>query len=195
MLWPVLWDSDAIMTDTPPTVEQVPPDLIDYAKSEFSLHATDFAHLDNKAIGIMGVIGILIGFQALNLDNLVSLLKTYNASPTNFVACLGILIVVLYAILLIVSFIYVLLAFQIRDLDYPTETLTLVDRLKGYSKENSEQMKVDIVKSYADSTKNIEKANGAKAKKIKFAIWSIIFAVLLMILSYTLIVIHKASVT
>lgn len=48
----------------------VPIELLDYAKSNFDLSASDFDHLDSKAIGVLGITGLLVSLQAVNLDNL-----------------------------------------------------------------------------------------------------------------------------
>jgi hypothetical protein len=163
------------MTEQQNHKQDVPTELLDYAKSNFDLYAADFNHLDNKAIGVLGITGLLVSLQAASLDNATYFFRSITDGKCSCLICFGMLVFVVYAISLVCCIIFALRSFQVRQLDYPSNVMEHVEnfRKNNDTEEASAKLKVDIVKTYADSTNDIGKNNHEKAKHLKRAVWCI----------------------
>ncbi len=175
--------------------QDVPIELLDYAKSNFDLSASDFDHLDSKAIGVLGITGLLVSLQAGNLDNLVYFFGVFVNGKLFGLTCIGLFILTIYSISLVCCIIFALRSFQVRDLNYPTDVMKIVERFRNIDdtkEKTSASLKIDIVKAYANSTSDIEQKNAEKARCLKQAVTSIFAAILSLIFLLLLIFIHKS---
>jgi len=109
------------MAEKPSENQNVPVELLDYAKSNFDLYASDFNHLDNKAIGVLGITGLLISLQAASMDNIVSLFISIVNGKWSCLTCFGILAFIVYAASLVCCIIFALRSFQVKQYAYHTE--------------------------------------------------------------------------
>ena len=158
----------------------VPVELLEYAKSIFDRYAGDFDHLDNKSLGIMGIVGLLVSFQALSFDNLLSLFCGLSNNQSSYLLYITIFFLLIHAVSLLVSISFALCAFQVRDIEYPTDVLELVERYRRIDEEEKAMLhlKVDIVKTYANSIGNLDRANVSKAKHLKRSLIAIFVAII-----------------
>lgn len=177
-------------TNTEPD-KHLPSEFIDYSKSYFDRLAADFDHLDNKALGIMAVIGILVGFQALGLDNIVFLITAWLKPGHSPWLCLMIFPLVIHACALLLAIIFALLAFQIRDVKYPTDISNLITEFRRAKncKSLEYSLNTDIVETYKQSIASLHKTNDHKAALLKRSVRWVFVAVLssLVILIFLLI--------
>ncbi len=168
----------------------VPIELIDYAKSMFDRYAADFDHLDNKAIGVIGVVGLLVSFQALSFENLVYIFHAAVIGEIPCLECLTIISLGFHVFFLIYSICRALSAFQVRSFEYPADVMELADKFR---KENStNRLKVDIVKTYSKSIDSLDKIISTKAKHLKQSLFGIFSAVISLMVFLALLLIHKS---
>jgi uncharacterized membrane protein (Fun14 family) len=173
--------------------ESVPVELIEYSKSIFDRYASDFDHLDNKSIGIMGVVGLLVGFQALNLENLVYIVLAVAKRQMLWLAYITIIALLFHLISIILSLCRALSAFQVKSIEYPTDVVDLVTKFRKDQSENRvDHLKVDIVKTYANSIDSLYKGCTIKAKNLKQSVFAIFVAVISLVVYIALLLIHKS---
>lgn len=174
--------------------EKVPDSLRDYAKLYFDLHASDFSHLDNKALGVFGIVGILLSFQIGNMDILAEFVSASRNKESPCILCFIILTLVLYGVSLFIAIIYAFRSFQVRDLLYPTATSELVNRYRSSNANDpSNQLDMDIVKSLANSSDNLEQENGKKAGFLKKSVLFVLLSLIILGVYLMLSVIYNTS--
>lgn len=174
--------------------QDVPVELLDYAKSNFDLSASDFDHLDSKAIGVLGITGLLVSLQAVNLDNLAYFFSSIVDGKYSCLICLGMLAFVIYIVSLVCCTVFALCAFQVKHLDYPCDVMEIVEKFRKVDNKQkaTNLLKVDIVKAYANSTSDIERINSKKAKYLKRAVLFVFFTVLSLLVFSGLLLVHKS---
>jgi hypothetical protein len=172
----------------------IPVELLDYSKSIFDRYANDFDHLDNKALGVMGVVGLLVSFQALSLDNLVFLFRDFTKAQSPYLLCMTVIFLLAHAVSLVISMIFGLRAFQVRDLDYPTAVMELVERFRRVDKKEkaANYLKIDIVKTYSTSINAFDSANAIKSKHLKQSVILLFIAVISLVVFVFLLLIDKS---
>lgn len=157
----------------------VPQELLDYSKHIFDRHAADFDHLDNKAIGVMGIVGLLVSFQTLRFESMLSLFNDVSKTGSPCVLYTTLIILLVYGIFLAISIWFALCAFQVRELEYPTEVMELVERYRKIDKDEKviSHLRVNIIKTYASSISSLQETNARKAKYLKISVISVFIAI------------------
>jgi len=163
-------------------------ELIDYSKAMFDRHAADFDTLDNKALGVIGIAGLLVGFQALNIDTLSELMKCFLENNFAWIPLLAMLALLVHGISLVVCILKALSAFQVKVFQYPDGVDKLVQRAG-----DKEKIIAEIVDAYRGTTDDIERINDDKAAKLKCAVNSITIAILALIAFMGFMVIYKCE--
>jgi len=170
--------------------QTVPTELIDYAKSMFDRYAADFDHLDNKAIAVIGVVGLLVSFQALSFENLVYIFNAAAVGEIPRLECLTIIGLVVHVSFLVFSIYRALAAFQVRSLEYPADVMELAEKFRKEKLTN--RLSVDIVKTYAKSIDSLDQVRAIKAKHLRQSLFGIFIAVISLIVYLALLLIHKS---
>jgi len=156
------------------------PELIDYSRHLFDRYAADFDTLDNKALGVIGIAGLLIGFQALNIDTTSEIIKCFDKGFC-LIPCLALVALAFHALFLILCILKALTAFQIKEFEYPSD----VDDLLINAKVKQNLLK-NITHKYKKATLDLEKINSQKAealkKSVKFIGKAIIFLIVFIFL-------------
>lgn len=175
-------------------MENAPIELIEYSKSMFNRQAADFDHLDNKSLGIMGVVGLLISLQALSLDYILYLVASLSKQELFCVTFLA-LLALLALLTLLACIIFFMLsiynsfnAFQVRDLEYPTK----VDILIKIYLSKKDQLNKSIIDTYKNSTLDFVKVNYDKAEYLKHSVRYVMIGLVLLFIYFVLLVIHKS---
>lgn len=163
-------------------------ELIDYSKALFDRHAADFDTLDNKALGVIGIAGLLVGFQALNIDTLSELLQCFLDNQFQWVPLFALLALIIHGVFLIICIWKALSAFQVKDFNYPDGVDKLVQKAGG-----QEKIIAEIVDTYRETADDIERINNDKAAKLKTSVNSITIAILSLIAFMFFMVIYKCK--
>jgi hypothetical protein len=150
-------------------------ELIDYSKHLFDRYAVDFDTLDNKALGVIGIAGILIGFQALNIDTTAEIIKCFE-SGFYWLPCCALITLATHAFFLILCILKALAAFQVKDFDYPGNVDDLLVNVKI-----KQDLLRNITNTYKDITLSIEKINNQKAAELKKSVQFIIIAIMSLV--------------
>ncbi len=172
----------------------VPLELLEYSKAQFDRHAADFDVLDSKALGIMGIIGLLIGFQALNVDNTASIFKDFCIGKCPFWLCSSLfLLLLIHGGSLIIGITKALFAYQIKDIDYPTSIKELIGEYRNNKDSNKalEALKMDIVNTYGCAVSSLEGNNSIKSEHLKWSVKAIFISVVSLIAFLVLMLIYK----
>ncbi len=151
-------------------------ELIDYAKAQFDRYACDFDVLDNKALGIIGIAGLLVGFQVLNTETTTELVKCFFADGCVCLPFLALLSLMVHGVCLILCMVKALFAIQVKDFDYPGEVNEII---KG--SESEEEVSRKIIEAYSKAAISIDKCNRQKASNLKLAVKSITISILALI--------------
>jgi len=173
--------------------ESVPVELIEYSKSIFDRYASDFDHLDNKSIGIMGVVGLLLGFQALNLENLSYIALAFVKRQMLWLVSITIIALLFHLISIIFGLCRALSAFQVKSIEYPAEVMDLATKFRKDQSENRvDHLKVDIVKTYANSIDSLYDGCIIKAEYLKQSVITIFVSLISLAVFVALLFIHKS---
>jgi len=174
----------------------VPTELIDYAKSLFDRHIQDFDTANTRAGGIIAVLSILVGFQALNAESLVYLLQVMTKGP-------GVPVLVMMAFLTLLGFgaaavsaaFYALRIIWVKPVSYPSRVMDLVERYRDRGDQASapDALRVDITRSFAQAIDNVSAANLEKAQNFKKSIAWMCVAVSLAVVYTCLFALAKAG--
>ena len=169
--------------------DSVPEEFLQYSKGLFDRCAADFDHLDNKAVGLMAVVGLLVGFQALNLDNLVYIFGAIAGPEAPPLASVAFLFLGLHGSVLLATLILALMAFQVQSFEYPCDVSELITKFR----DKSDKAKLDksmstnyaraclrshIVKQYEISTSDIFRVNSRKARLLKWSVFLLIVSII-----------------
>ena len=175
--------------------QKVPIELVEYSKNQFERFVAVYDALDGKSLGIMGIIGLLVGFQAISFDNIIKIIKVIINNKEHNTLCIAIIITFLiYAVFLIFGALFSLLSYTIRKIEYPTsakkirdEYLKIKEPEKGF-----EILKVDILNTYIKAAQNIENNNHVKSKILKCSIFCTLISLISLIFALILIVVYKS---
>ena len=169
--------------------DSIPEEFLQYSKGLFDRWAADFDHLDNKAVGIMAVVGLLVGFQALNLDNLVYVFGALAKSDAPPLLRITLLLLCVHGSALLTTLILALLAFQIKSFEYPCDVSELITKFR----EQRDKAKLDgsdfagyaqdclrshIVQEYEISSTDICRVNSIKARLLKWSVFLLILSII-----------------
>ena len=163
-------------------------ELIDYSKAMFDRHAADFDTLDNKALGVIGIAGLLVGFQALNIDTLSELMKCFLENNFEWIPLFALLALLTHGVCLIICILKALSAFQVKDFHYPDGVEILVQKAGDQKKITAE-----IVDAFRESAKDLERVGNEKAVKLKCSVNSITIAILALIAFMFFMVLYKCK--
>ena len=175
----------------------VPTDLIDYTKILFDRYAADFDHIDNKSIGIMAIAGLLVGFQALSLDNFNYLIDSFAKKEYTCCLCCSALALLLHAFSVVFSLIFVLLSFKPRSFDYPTDVNELIDnyRKSEDKKKAIPELQINIIKSLDHSVQSLNNTISSKVNFLKWSIRGVFCSLIFLMLFVLLMIFHKYIVS
>lgn len=162
-------------------------ELIDYSKHLFDRYAADFDTLDNKALGVIGIAGLLIGFQALNIDTTAEIVKCFE-NGFCWLPFLALVALVIHAFFLILCILKALTAFQIVDFEYPGDVDVMLVNVK-----DKQELLHNIINTYKETTKSIEQVNIQKAKALEKSVHFIIRAIISLIVFIFLMILIKSK--
>lgn len=151
-------------------------DLIAYSKGLFDRHASDFDTLDNKALGVIGIAGLLVGFQAMSIDTTAELLGCFKSDGCNCMPLFALISLVVHAGGLVACILNALTAFQVKDFEYPGNTKEL---LKDTSTNGT--IYENIIDAYEHIAEKLNEINTDKARKLKNSVRSITVAIIALI--------------
>lgn len=163
-------------------------EVIDYARHLFDRHAIDFDTLDKKALGSIGIAGLLVGFQAISVDATVELIQCFRNEGCCSLPLFSLIFLVIHAGCLVISIWKSLATFQVREFDYPA---SVKEQLKG----ESSKVKVfqNIIDAYDETTTALGEINYDKAAKLKSAVWLLTFSILSLIPFLLFMIISKCK--
>lgn len=159
----------------------MPSELIEYAKHIFDRNTSDFDTLDNKALGIIGIVGVIVALNFLKINELVEIFQKPAENCVWYsLYHIKLSLFIIHGVSAIAVFIFSLVALQIKEIDYPTDIKDLIDVWRKEKTEDlaSKKLRVDIIHSYGESIKCIERLNLRKADRIKIAVISLIFSII-----------------
>jgi hypothetical protein len=162
------------------------PDLLAYSRGLFDRYAADFDTLDNKALGVIGIAGLLVGFQAMNVDTTAELLGCFKSEGCICLSLFALVFLVVHAGGLVVCILKALTAFQVRDFEYPG---SIKDLLKDAN--TNEAVRENIIDAYEHGAERLNEINQDKARKLKSSVRSITVAIIALIAYMVFMAIYK----
>jgi hypothetical protein len=163
-------------------------EIHDYSKALFDQQTADFDTLDNKALGVIGIAGLLAGFQVLSIDTLSELVKCVLNTQFQWLPFLALVSLAAHGMCLIVCICTGLITFQVKEFHYPDGVHKFVQ-----DADTKEKILAEIVNTYEEVAEELGKINKDKAEQLKYSVWSITAAILSLIVFLVFMVMYKCK--
>ena len=173
-------------SETPPFASGANPDprdcpaaLLEHSRFLFEQHVASFERVDKKALGVIGVVAFLVGFQILRSQDVPPLGKLLERDVLGLVAFLAYCV---HGAALFLTVVASLISLCVRKMKFPTSAGDLLrryrDLLDGEATDADERIRVAIMKAVDAATTTVNDTVRAKTGPLRVAMVSLVVSVM-----------------